>query len=471
MKNAFTLFFPLLFLLLTVGCSGEEVPTGPPTPTPEIRFLPLELQMAPTATGPTPYATPLPVELRAISEREPVVDPVSNLLPVIDPQIVALLQEVSEQNLMAYVQKLESFGTRNTFSDTESDDFGIGAARRWIFSEFQRVGGDKLDVQFQDYTLNFEGRTTTQRNIVATLPGTGRYPGALVLMANYDSRAADWLDGRSLAPGADDNASGVAALLEIARIMSPRTWDQTMIFVALTAEEQGTFGSKHFVEQAAQSNLQLKAAINNDMIGGRAGIPQSVRLYSIGPDTSNARQLARYIAYVGSNYLPDFPITMIEGLDREGRWGDQREFVTAGYPAVRLIESEEDLKIQNSRRDTWSLINYNYFRQVVQLNLATLANMACAPSPAAIAEPLAQPGTFQIAWVPEPGVAGYAISVRPLGAERFAPFRFVSAEQAGNIVLSGYESDTGYAISIATLNERGCLGAFSSPEIIIKPQN
>jgi hypothetical protein len=137
---------------------------------------------------------------------------------------------------------------------------------------------------------------------------------------------------------------------------------------------------------------------------------------------------------------------------------------------VRLIESEEDLSIQNSTRDTWSLIDYNYFRQVVQLNLATLANMACAPSPAAIAEPLAEPGTFQIAWVPEEGVAGYAISVRPLGAERFSPFHFVSAEQAGNVVLSGYESDTGYAISIATLNERGCLGAFSSPEIIIQPE-
>ena len=426
--------------------------------------------MRPTATLPAPFATPLPVQLQAISEREPVINPVSNLVPLIDPQIVALLEEVSEENLMANVQALENFGTRNTFSDTESDTFGIGAARRWIFNEFQNLGDGRLEVQYQDYTFDFEGLTTTQRNIVATLPGTGRYPGALVLMANYDSRAASWLDGKSLAPGADDNGSGVAALLEIARIMSGHTWDQTMVFVALTAEEQGTFGSKHFVEQASLAHLDINAAINNDMIGGRAGIPQSVRLYSIGPDTSNARQLARYIDYVGNLYLSALPITMYDGLDREGRWGDQREFVTAGYPAVRLIESEEDLSIQNSTRDTWSLIDYNYFRQIVQLNLATLANMACAPSPAAIAEPLAEPGTFQIAWVPEEGVAGYAISVRPLGAERFSPFRFVSAEQAGNIVLSGYESDTGYAISIATLNDRGCLGAFSSPEIIIQPQ-
>lgn len=466
----------LVFLLLAAGCSRAETPSGPPTPTPELVFLPLEEQLRPTPTLPPLPATPLPVELQAIASREPVVDPVSDLVPAVDPQIAALLEEVSTQNLIAYVQTLENFGTRNTFSETERDDFGIGAARRWLFEEFQRVGGGRLQVQYQDYDLTFEGLSSRQRNIVATLPGSAdssgsHYPGVLVLMANYDSRAADWLDGRSPAPGADDNASGVAALLEIARLMSAHTWSQTVMFVALTAEEQGTFGSRHFVREAFLANRQIDAAINNDMIGGRAGIPQSVRLYSIGPDTSNARQLARYIDYVGGLYLPTFPVQLIEGLDREDRWGDQREFVNAGYPAVRLIESEEDLSIQNSTRDTWSLIDYDYFKRIVQLNLITLANMACAPPPAAIAEPLAAPGSFLVAWVPDPEVAGYAISVRPLGSERFAPFRFVSAEQAGNVVLSGYESQTGYAISIAAVNERGCLGAFSSPEIIIPPQS
>ncbi|MFN2138613.1 MAG: M20/M25/M40 family metallo-hydrolase [Candidatus Promineifilaceae bacterium] len=458
------LLLPLI--LLTAACAA---PPEPPTATPETSFLPLELQMRPTPTPLAPAATPLPLELQAVVSGDPVVNPVSDLVPAVDPEIAFLIDAVSEQNLMGYVQKLESFGTRNTFSDTERDDFGIGAARRWIFSEFQRVGGDRLDVQFQDYSFTFNGVDTTQRNIIATLPGTGKYPGTLVLMANYDSRAADWMDGRSMAPGADDNGSGIAGLLEIARLMSARTWDQTVIFAALTAEEQGTYGSRHFVEQAFLNNIQIEAAINNDMIGGRAGIPQSVRLYSIGPDTSNARQLARYIDHVSGLYLPSFAIQMIEGLDREDRWGDQREFVSAGYPAVRLIESEEDLSIQNSTRDTWSLIDYSYFRKIVQLNLASLANMACAPRPSAIAEPLADPGTFLVAWVPDANVAGYAISVRPLGSERFAPFRFVSAEQAGNVVLSGYESETGYAISLAAMNDRGCLGAFSSPEIIIPP--
>lgn len=458
--------FVLSAILVAAGCSSDDEPK---TPTPIPEFLPLELQLKPT---PSPFglpATAIPVELQAIASRDPVIDPISDLVPAVDPQIVSLLESVSEQNLKSHVQTLENFGTRHTYSETESNTTGVGAARRWLFDEFKRVGGDRMGVQFQDYTFTLQGVESPQRNVIATLPGTGERSGVLVLMANYDSRNYDWLDGESMAPGADDNGSGVAALLEIARLMSSREWDQTIVFVALTAEEQGTFGSRYFVEQALANNVLIDAAINNDMIGGRAGIPQSVRLFSVGPDTSQERQLARYIDTIGRLYLPDFPIEMIDGLDREGRWGDQREFVNAGYTAVRLIESEEDLSIQNSRRDTWSLIDYGYFRKIVQLNLATLANLACAPPPAAIAEPVSNPGSFLVAWVPDSQVQGYAISVRPLGSDRHSQFRYVSAEQAGNVILSGFESQAGYAISIATINDRGCLGAFSSPEIILEP--
>lgn len=451
MKLAQTLVWLLSFLLLATGCSLLE-----PPPTPSI---------------PTPLPTSLPLELQLTDNNNPVRDPVNDLVPAIDPDITFLANAVSRQSLIGYVQTLESFGTRNTFSDTERDDFGIGAARRWIFSEFERVGQGRLQVEFQDYSFTFQGLNSTQRNIIATLPGTGNDPGVLVLMANYDTRASNWLDGRSLSPGADDNGSGVAALLEIARLMSSRTWNQTIIFVALTAEEQGTFGSRYFVQNAWLDNMVIDAAINNDMIGGRAGIPQSVRLFSVGPDTSNARQLARYIDYVGGLYLPTFPVEMIDGLDREDRWGDHREFVNAGFAAVRLIESEEELSIQNSRRDTWSLIDYDYFRKIVQLNLVSLANMACAPrsQAAPIIVPMADSGSFLVTWTTDPEADGYAISVRPLGMERFPPFRFVSAAQAGNVVLSGFDSQIDYAISIAALNESGCLGAFSSPEIIIEP--
>lgn len=451
MKLARILVWPLSLLLLGTGCSLLQ-----PPPAPSI---------------PTPVSTSIPLGLQFTGNDNPVIDPVNDLVPAVDPDIALLVEEVSKQNLTGYVQTLESFGTRNTFSDTEREDFGIGAARRWIFNEFLRVGGGRLEVQYQDYSFNFQGLATTQRNIIATLPGTGNHPGVLVLMANYDTRGAGgWLDGESLSPGADDNGSGVAALLEIARLMSSRTWNQTIIFAAFTAEEQGTFGSRHFVQNAFLNDIVIDAAINNDMIGGRAGISQSVRLFSVGPDTSNARQLARYIDLVGGLYVPTLPIEMVDGLDREGRWGDHRDFVNAGIAAVRLIESEEDLSVQNSRLDTWSLLDYDYFRKNVQLNLVTLANMACAPPPpAALVVPMADPGSFLVTWTPDPGADGYAISVRPLGMERFPPFRFVSAAQAGNVVLGGFDSQTSYAISMATLNGRGCLGIFSSPEIIVEP--
>lgn len=353
----------ILLMFLVTGCALLSPPPKPSIPTPGPTALLLELQLA------------------ANNSNDSIIDPVSNIIPAVDPEIVFLMENVSKQNLMGYVQTLENFGTRNTFSETERDDFGIGAARRWIFNEFLRVGNGRLQVENQEYSFTFQGLATTQYNVIATLPGTASDSGVLVLMANYDTRAADWLDGESLAPGADDNGSGVAALIEIARIMSSRTWNRTVIFAALTAEEQGTYGSRYFVGDAWLDGAVIDAAINNDMIGGRAGIPQSVRLFAADFYTSNNGQLARYIEYVGGLYLPTFPVELIYELDREGRWGDHREFVNAGYAAIRLIESEEDLSIQNSRRDTWSLIDYDYFRKIVQLNLVTLTNIAGTPPP------------------------------------------------------------------------------------------
>ncbi len=438
----------VLLALMTAGCALLEGPAKPVIPTP----------------GPT--AQPLDVVLA--SSGEIITDPVGGVAPTIEPECATLVNAVSAQQLMAYVQTLESFGTRNTFSETQRDDFGIGAARRWIFDEFERVGNGRLQVEFQDYSFNFQGLNTNQRNVIATLPGVGDHPGVFVLVANYDTRAADWMDGSSRAPGADDNGSGVANLLEIARLLSSRQWNQTIIFAATTAEEQGTYGSRYFVQDAVLDGMWIDAAINNDMIGGRAGIPQSVRLFADGPDVSPNHQLARYIDYVGGLYLPTFPINIISALDREERWGDQREFVNAGVPAVRLMESEEDLDIQNSTRDTWSLIDYDYFRQMVQLNLAVLCNMIGAPPPPPMPTivQMADPGAYLINWSPTPDAAGYAIAFRPLGTQDYPPFRFVGAHQAGNVVLTGFDPNASYAISLAALDSSGRLGFFS-PEVMV----
>jgi hypothetical protein len=421
---------------------------------------------------PTPPATALPWEtqLEIIARDRPAGKVNNTAVPVVDPDIAFLLDQVSQQNLKGYIQTLESFGTRHTFSETELDNFGIGAARRWISDEFVRVGNGRLRVESQPYSFVFQGIFTTQENIIATLPGTSDHAGVIVLMANYDTRAEDIIDGESLSPGADDNASGIANLLEVARLMSSRTWNQTIVFAALTAEEQGTYGSRHFVQEAFLNYMPVDAGINNDMIGGRAGISQFARLYAFDLHGSNNGQLARYIKHMGELYVPNFPINLIDGLDREGRWGDQREFVNAGYPAVRIIESEEDLSIQNSERDTWSLIDYDYLQTMVQLNLATVANLVSVPppQPPTVAR-LPEPGSFELAWTPDPNVSGCAISFRPFANPDFPPFLYVSGDDIGRVQVSGMDPQEWYAVSFACQDEAGRMGLFSSPEVIIEP--
>ena len=213
------LLFLFAWLLLATGCSltamsaGQALPTVIPSAVRVLTLDDLRTQAV------------LPVSL---SNNEAVG-------LALDVGIAGMANEISRQNLIAYVRQLESFGTRNTFSPIDQPDFGIGAAREWIFAEMTRVGGGRLQVSFQDYPLTFEGLSNTQRNVIGVLPGVGAHSGVLVMVANYDSRTEDWLDGESLAPGADDNASGVAALLEVARVMSAYQWQQTVVFVAASA--------------------------------------------------------------------------------------------------------------------------------------------------------------------------------------------------------------------------------------------
>lgn len=377
---------------------------------------------------------------------------------------------MSDQQLFAYVQTLENFGTRNTFSETQRDDFGIGAARRWIYNEFLRINGGALQVEYNDFPATIDGIRTNQRNIIATLPGIGGHNGAIVLMAHYDSRHILPNDGGSRAPGADDNATGVAILLELARLLSSRSWNQTIIFASFAAEEQGTHGSRHYVQDKMLDGWNFDAAIDNDIVGGRPGIPQAIRLFSPGPDTTNSRQLARYMDLIGGLYVPAFRIDLIDSLDREGRYSDHREFINAGVPGVRLTESEEDRDSQHSGLDTSDRIDFNYLRQVARLNLAVVANLIGAPPPPPIPTiaPMAEPGAYIISWLPDPLAAGYAFSFRPVGLDDLPPFRYVSAAEAGNVALTGLDSQTTYAVSLAAIDGRGRISSFS-PEVIIGP--
>ena len=397
-----------------------------------------------------------------------VTDPVSDVVPTVDPAIEALIAEVSQQQLMAYIRQVEGFGTRNAFSDTQSETFGIGAARRWIFNEFVRVGNGRLTVEFQDFPLIYNGFSAEQSNVVATLPGKGAGNGIVVLMAHYDNRPPNVTDGFSRATGANDNGSGISLLIETARLMSSRDWNQTVVFLATSAEEQGAFGARYFAENAFLDGKNVIATLNYDSIGGRAGIPQHARLFAVDFLTSIHGALGRYYEYVGGLYLPTFPVVIYDALDREGRWGDHREFVRVGYPAVRVIESIEDPDLVNSNRDTWDLIDYNYLQRMVQMNVAVAANLAGGPHQPEppIIVPMAEPGSFMLTWPVTPDTAGYAISFRPLDSLYYPTFRFVKASHAGNVALTGLDPSVTYAVSIAALNERGLMSGFSVEQIV-----
>ncbi len=449
--NRIPKIIPLLSLLVlaSLSCTLLAAP-----PRPEI---------------PTPPATPIG-GAPSISELELITNPSSSVVLSVDPDIEALMNAVSQQNLLAYVQTLESFRTRHTFSETQRDDIGIGAARRWIHDEFLRVNAGGLQVTYQDFNNVFNGLATNQRNVVATLPGITDDPGIIILTAHYDSRTIDPVDGEGAAPGANDNASGVALLIELARLMSSRPWNKTIMFVAFAAEEQGTFGSKYFVQDQMLGGRVFEAVLNNDIVGGRPGIPQAVRIFSPGPEFSNSRQLARYIELVAGLYMPTFGVDMVDALDREGRYSDHREFINAGVAGVRITEYIEDTSVQHTGLDRSELLDYNYLRQVAQLNLITAANLAGSPTaPPAPVITMENPGSYILTWPPDAQAAAYAISFRPVGVREYtAPFYYVSGAEAGNVALTGLDPIVTYAVSLASLDNNGKISAFSA-EVLVGP--
>ncbi|MGH2538829.1 MAG: M20/M25/M40 family metallo-hydrolase [Candidatus Promineifilaceae bacterium] len=441
-------WLPAAAALFLAGCSLLEPPQGPIIPT-----------------------APPVVEAVDFSDLVLVVNPSSpTLTPAVDPEIEALLGAVSQQQLTAYVRTLEAFGTRHTLSEIQSPTTGIGAARQWIYDEFLRVNSGALQVSFDDFAVNVAGFESGQRNVIAELPGISGYPGMYVLMAHYDSRNEDPDDGTGRAPGANDNATGVAILLELARLMSSRSWNQTVVFAAFAAEEQGTFGSRHYVQNMLLSGRAFAAAINNDIVGGRAGVPLAIRAFAPGPDTSPSRAFVRYVDLVGGLYLPAFRVDRVDAADRAGRYGDQREFHNVGIAAARFTEYEEDFSSQHNMGDTSDKLGFDYLRQVAQLDLAVLANLAGAPIPPAvpIVAPMADPGGYILTWQPDSAAAGYAISFRPVGSPEFPPFRFVATSEAGNIAFTGLDPNVNYAVSMAALDINGRISNFS-PEVIIGP--
>jgi hypothetical protein len=341
-----------------------------------------------------------------------------------DPDVARIVSEIDPRNIERTIRKLVSFGTRNTLSAQDNPTRGIGAARDWLKREFEAIAqtsGGRLTVELQSYTQEAmpppRGRVpqpTVITNVVATLRGTqaGSSERRYVVSGHYDSMCTSPTDAVCDAPGANDDASGVAAIVEMARVMSRREFDATIVFMAVAGEEQGLLGATYSAEQAKQQNLNIEAMFTNDIVGnslGGNGVRDrgTVRVFSEGVPTnetpeeanvrrgtggendSNARQLARFIKTVGATYLPAFNVQLIYRRDRYLRGGDHIPFLERGFAAVRFTEPNEDythqhqnVRVENGVRygDLPEFVDYGYIAQVARLNAAALAALARAPA-------------------------------------------------------------------------------------------
>jgi Zn-dependent M28 family amino/carboxypeptidase len=379
--------------------------------------------------------------------------------PVEHPELHALASAPSEQELRATITALVGFGTRHTLSDARSDERGIGAARRWVKSRFERIGRDcggclEIVTPSQEFTGERAPKPVEVTDVVAIKRGDGDPDRVILITGHLDSRVSDVMDATHDAPGANDDASGVAALIEAARLLSRQDNRATLVFAALSGEEQGLYGGKALAAYAVAHGWRVEAQLNNDIVGnsrGQNGVRDNtvVRVFSEGtksdetPKQANyrryhggevdspSRNLARFMERLADGYLPDFRVRMVYRTDRYGRGGDQVPFLQAGFPAVRVTEGHEDYTRQHQDLrpgygDTIDDIDFRYLARVTALDVITLASLSRAPAPPTgvdIKGALATDTT--VLWRKVPGAAGYRVHWRDTTAPQWQYARAV----------------------------------------------
>src|SRR5471032_418666 len=397
------------------------------------------------------------------------------------PQIERIVGQISPQRIEAIISKLVSFKTRHTTSDTVSDTEGIGAARRWIKAELERCGaqaGGRLQVTYDSHVTPVSARISTPTeivNVVATLPGAqaASKDCIYVVSGHYDSRNTDIMDFKGAAPGANDDASGTAAVMEMACVMSHYQFDATLVFMTVAAEEQGLFGAEHWAEQARQKNLNIAGMFTNDIIGSShdehgkvdntqvrlfaEGLPvqkensDAVRtlIQTGGENDSLSRQLARAVKEAGERYVPKFKVNVIQRRDRYLRGGDHMPFLERGYAALRFTEPAEDFnhQHQNIRTENGVLIgdlpqydDFNYIAQVARVKAAALSSLSLAPaSPQKVKVRTNKlENDTELVWQAnaEPDLAGYRIVWRDTSSAEWQGSQFVGKATEFTLPLS-----------------------------------
>lgn len=413
--------------------------------------------------------------------------------PAVNSAVEAMVDSVEADRIEEDIRTMVGFETRHTLSDTTSDERGVGAARRWLKAEFERISDDCggcLEVQFQK-TLVDASETrripsdTEVYNVMAIQRGT-EHPNRYFLMGGHlDSRVSDIMDSTSAAPGANDDASGVAGAVEAARVLSQHDFESSIVYVGYTGEEQGLFGSTHAAEVAVEEDWDLAGVLNNDMIGNIEGVdgvienntfrvfsqPRpddleedwSARFYG-GENDGPSRQLARYVASMADEYVRNLDPILIYRLDRFGRGGDQMPFADEGFPAVRVMETHENYNRQHQDLRTEDGIEYgdviegvsfDYAEKLTEVNVASLASLAAGPpAPDSVRIGGAVSSSTTLAWdaVGHEDLAGYKIYWRRTAAPRWNNSVFVgdvTEHTLENVVIDNY------LFGVAAVDEQG----------------
>lgn len=409
----------------------------------------------------------------------------------------------SAERIERDIQTLADFGTRHTLSDTVSSKRGIGAARRWIKAEFERISedcGGCLEVFYVSDVISGQRRIPDPVNIVnvvAIQRGTAD-PNRFVLMSgDIDSRVSDPLDGVSDSPGANDNASGMAGVIESARVLTKYEFPGSIMYVGLSGEEQGLFGGQILADHALEKGWRIKAVLNNDMIGNIKGIngvinnttarvfsegtraveteqEARIRRFTGGEVDSPSRNVARYVDKMADLYITNLDVMMIYRLDRFGRGGHHRPFNAVGFPGVRIMETNENYVMQHQDirtedgieyGDTIDGVDFDYAAKLTGLNAVTMASMAWAPNPPVNVQiqGAVRPSTT-LKWdalndEQNPQLAGYKIYWRLTDSNQWEKSVFVSAGSTShtleNVVIDNY------LFGVASVSKEG----FESPVV------
>ncbi len=410
-----------------------------------------------------------------------------------DARLYDIINAVSADRIEKDVTTLANFGTRHTLSDTVSNTRGIGAARRWIKSEFDNISSECnncLDVSFQKDLVE-KGRNNRivndvwVVNVVAIQRGT-KYPNRYIIMSgDIDSRVSDPTDFTSDSPGANDNASGMAGTIEAARVLSKYQFENSIIYLGLSGEEQGLFGGQGLVKQMKEGGWDIIGIFNNDMIGNIKGVDgvisnRDFRIFSEpvpateteqqrrarrfygGEVDGISRQLARYVHKTTKTYMPEMNPIMIYRLDRFGRGGHHRPFNDAGYAGIRIMETHEnytqqhqDIRVENgiAYGDVLEHVNFDYAKKLTAVNAISLASLAWAPPAPAevkiggIVEPSAK-----FKWSKVAGAVGYKIYWRDTTSPTWDHSRYVG--DVSEFVLEGIVIDN-FFFGIAAVGANG----------------